>query len=118
MDLELEIKRDDKIKELLNGFKSGLGKRVKVRIESDRFPYTYAYDFKRLGDGSRSDTGIFIRDQYGDDIEGYAKEMLSRAFGFLFTNYAQDFLNDILDEKSNTGVKNTYCFIRDVYIKN
>jgi len=118
MDLELEIKRDDKIKELLNWFKSGLGERIKSHIESSRFPYTYAYDFKRLGDGSRSDTGTYLRESYKENIEEYAKEILSRAFSFMFNNYAEDFLLDILDEKSNTKARNVYSFIRDVYIKN
>ena len=47
----LDIQKDDKIQEIMNDIKPKLGRRIKSHIESSRFPYTYAYDYKRLGDG-------------------------------------------------------------------
>jgi len=110
--LELEIQRDDKIEEIMNNIKPKLGRRIKSHIESSRFPYTYAYDFKRLGDGSRGDTGHCIDEQYGEDIEGYAREIISRTFSYLLKYNAKDFLFDILDEIGSTKVRDTYNFIR------
>lgn len=115
--LELENQRYDKIKEIMNDIQSKCGRRIKSHIESDRFPYTYAYDYKRLGDGSRSDTGTKIREQYETDIEGYAKEMIMRAFMYLVNNYAEDFLFDILDETDGTVVRDNYNFIMNNYTR-
>jgi len=110
--MELEIQRDDKIKELMSDIKLKSGKRVKDHVEFGRFPYTYAYDFKRLGEGSRGDTGHCLREQYGEDIKGFAKDIVSRAFSYLLKYDAEDFLFDILDEAGGTEVRDAYNFIR------
>ncbi len=110
---EMEIKRGNAIQKLIEGIKPNLGKRVKAQLLSDRFPYTYAYDFERLG--SRSDTGTYLRGEFNEDVEGYAKEIISRAFSYLLREYADDFLFDILDEAE---VRETYIFIRDNYYIN
>jgi len=118
MNYELEIKRGKKIEELISNIKPKLGRRVKDHVEFGRFPYTYAYDFERFIDGSRSDTGTYLREQFGGDIDRYAKEIVSRAFSYLLKYYAEDFLWDILDEKDNPIVRDVYIFIRDNYYIN
>lgn len=116
--MELEKKRSNRIQELINEIKPKLGKRIKDQVESGRFPYTYAYDFERLGDGSRSGTGTYLRKEFENNVEGYAKQIISRAFSYLLREYADDFLWDILEEKDDTIIKETYIFIRDNYYIN
>jgi len=113
----LDIQRDDKIQEIMDDIKPKLGRRIKSHIESSRFPYTYAYDFKRLGDGSRGGTGHCIDEQYGKDIEGYAKEIIMRAFRYIMNNYSEDFLWDILDETDGTFIRDNYNSILINYAK-
>lgn len=116
--MEKEMIRAEKIKELINEIKPKLGRRVKDHVEFDRFPYTYAYDFERLGDGSRGGTGLYLREEFKDDIEGYVKKIVARAFSYLLKNYADDFLWDILEETDGDTIKETYKFIRDNYYIN
>lgn len=115
---ELEKLRSDSIQNLIEDIKPKLGRRVKDHVEFGRFPYTYAYDFERCGDGSRGGTGQYLRQEYGNDIEGYAKEIVSRAFSYILSNYAEDFLWDVLDETDGTIIKDTYDFIRRNYYIN
>jgi len=115
MNYDLEIKKGKKVEELINEIKSKSGKRVKKHIEHSRFPYTYSCDLERLGDGSRSDTSALLGEKFNDDIDGYAKEIISRAFTYLLKNYGEDFLWDVLDEKDNNVVRDVYIFIRDNY---
>jgi len=107
-DMDLENQRANRIEELINEVKVKVGSRVKDHMDL----YTYAYDFKRLGDGSRGDTGHSIREQFSEDIEGFAKEIVSRAFSYLLKYNAEDFLFDILDEINGTEVKDICNFIR------
>jgi len=93
--LQLE---SNEIVELLNDIASKCGERVREHINSRNFPYTYTYDFKILEDK-------------------HPQGMLLRIFSFLFKNYAEDFLFDILDENQGTEIKDFYNFIRINYVK-
>ncbi|MCE5220158.1 MAG: hypothetical protein LLF98_02525 [Clostridium sp.] len=106
--IELEKKRSSKIQELLNQIPK-VGDRLKSHIESDRFPYTYAYDFERSG--SRSDTGTKLREKFKEDIKGYAREIISRAFSYIVKEYSFDLLWDIIDEEPGDNIKETYLYI-------